>query len=608
MGQANGKSFPLALLPSTGPDSTLFRSQPSLSPLPTSQPTFTPPRDIATGDTSPRSNNDNITGNLPLPPATVMAKSKNMVRKLSKKAGFRRIDGGSRAEGFGKVSASNTLEDDLKAFESLVLDAEARTPTVHTTSIDPSKTIKAGTAKRMSVSDGSPIPFPSALPAHVRPGTHHRSSTTSIHSGRTSIKSAHRAEREWRARVAGLARGGSRTPRSSVVDVRGPVPPRRTPGPQRSPSPEDDTIVTPPPPELESGVFRTRNRSFETLGHPPHLREADESPLRDRKASVPHSISSFYFETDTRGNTRPPSLAASQLLPSIPPSPVTHRASLPPFDNFLSSLTSVCGTPKQNIPSLLPSETAQKAIGLEEDRGNLEAEPTMPTRGDLPGDLRSAWITSSPVPIILRRNGIPLDCLPFNADQPESQRHLTPQRPISLTPSTPYSPVTAFILTAPIDQIPWTMEDPTTPQRVDAHPYAIVQADWRSPPPPTPPSKSSLKPMYTIPIQPHDHDTSFDPFTAPPPVPRRPIGLRNRSNSSIPAALKPRRTVPRVEVLGTGHSDGYRPGVDLTPGRETGNRPPKSGLPNEVSTTFYPWMYDDCRAGSTEVVAGDEDE
>jgi hypothetical protein len=596
MGQAHAKCVPLEISHCTGPDPTILRDRPS-GPR-SADKTFIPFKQAHSHCTVP--SDVSPTG---APPAPAMSKSRSMVRKLSRKAGFLRacLEEGKKVDAvdpsLGSGKGPGSLDEDFDTFESLIASGEASKPAGLTTPIHPSKISKASTFKRFSISKGSPFPA-TAIPAHLRPGSQRHSSITSASSRRKSIKSAHRAEREWRARVAGLAGAKAGPSRSSVVELRGPVPPRRTPGPvMRSPSPEDDTLVTPPQTEKDNGtpaksIFS--NRSFETLGHYAHLMaETDDSPLRDRKSSVAKSISSYFFDADSRSATRPSSMNANQLLSPIPPSPVQHKGSLPPFDSFRASPMTVRGS---SMPSsvLLPTmREGDVQWMVPETEPKLKPDLTS-QRND---QSRQASHNSSPSHPDRRRNALTLDFIPlrsapYRAPMRTAQADQTPERlsPKSpKKPNTPYSPMTNYYLTAPIDQILSTSEDSCTPERDRAHPYASAQHDLPFPSPPTPSSKSPLKPIYTVPVQSQPDDlTSFDPFTVPTPTVSRQMYRCTSSNISIPAALGIRKSQPKMEILGTG-STLPRRRVNLTPGMETGNRPPKSGLSSTASPAHVEW-------------------
>lgn len=230
---------------------------------------------------------------------------------------------------------------------------------------------------------------------------------------KNSIKSSpsRRAEREWRAKVAGMAVNN----RSPKIGGRGPVPPKRhyplavtvpAPGPTYSPlgqsalaqGAQGGMVTTPTTPSPHrsfgsgpvSGEVGDKgtpaksfvsNRSFETLGHYANL-----SPTRagipaaragvslsvaspgTRHCDVPRSVvSSFYFDnTTSRVSTHlspvvqpslllPVTAAPNQVGSSIGSPRITDRpvsqakAALPPFSSFQLSPASV-GPPLSPIP------------------------------------------------------------------------------------------------------------------------------------------------------------------------------------------------------------------------------------------------------------------
>ncbi|ORY35364.1 hypothetical protein BCR39DRAFT_555521 [Naematelia encephala] len=594
MGQAHPRSIELEASISTGPDPTLFHPAAVSTPMQTIGTDQTFSRIVYTPG-----------GSLP-PSITTASRGKSLVRKISQKA---------------KCRGNTKTKHDIEAFEQLVLEKEAKagilpsekeakvgllpiekdtrvgllaceSPTV--------RTAKAGTfaatrAKRASISDGSSsVPFPAGMststPLPYRP-TSKIIATANIHrrdSGRISIKSARRAEREWRAKVAALGHTANSTRGSSVVEVRGPVPPRRKAPVHRpvspasvpqpvspaslpqlaSPtsiaqpaSPASDYILTPHvSPAIATDLADTTtarsfvsNMSFETLGH-----LADTTPTRledgprSRKVSVPQSVTSFYFDPHSRGGTRPSSFATTLSLAPIPQesgditetSPRDRKISLPPFDSFLVSPANVGNSPA-NSPVLVSralEDTDENASG---SRYRPNIKPIIPTPFELAGDQ-----VSSP---------------------------------------TPYSPVTAYLLTAPIDQLSLDSSSTSvTPRHPEHARHPFADASLALPPhhaslafprhssqPPTPPPKSQVS---TI-CQRHDvtrsacaryhPDTSYDPFT---PTPLR-TSSRSRAKAmhtdSLPAALRAGKIPAKAQV---------RVKVDLTPGMETGNRPPKSGM------------------------------
>ena len=648
MGQNHAKSLPLQSSTSTGPDPTIFQSQPlprprlhppplrTSYPLTRNQPlraitklkrqisrdtllhrarTSLPPQSlISIGQddlTSPGMRYDDTTetlthidynqaGELHQPSIGTMAKSRGMVRKLSQKAGFKANVPPRKPEDLVNEGTTNKLSDDLERFETLVIHAESKITTAIPTPDHriefSNRMTKAGTFKQRSVSEGSTSRrFPSSFaPSLSQPNTlHRRSSSSSVH----SIISMQRAEREWRARVAGLAgaehHAGS--PRSPSIQMRGrgPVPPRRTPGPPlRSRTPEDDRLETPPQAyEPDDGIPIVRSPSFETLGHYAHFfsekeeeveSEMDESGLHHRKASLRQS----HLDRTLGEGTRPSSVNTLHLL-AIPPSPTTRRATLPPFESFRSAPTSVpaseiCPTPTQ---PRTPNTVEKQIIWSTERRisGPSLSGNTIAAR-DKTG--------SGFVHLNQPEQAIRTACT-GNTDLMTT--HLTPsklQLSIPTSPITPLSPTSTYFLNAPIDQISWKMDEPDKPHQGQAtgHPYALTKAIDQSPAPPLFPSKSPMKPTIgpLVPISSHQ-DSSFDPFTSQPCASRRPFGPRGRSAIDIPAALKVRATAPRVEILGSrGIGGNHTRRLNLTPGMASGTRPPKNGLPIAVSYGFLP--------------------
>lgn len=266
-----------------------------------------------------------------------------------------------------------------------------------------------------------------------------RSASGSIHSHhKTSIKSSpsKRAEREWRAKVAGLAINN----RSPKAGSRGPVPPKRTtlavtvpaPGPTNmtrqgsgglvktpiTPSPLRSQQTGSVPVEDDKGTPAksfVSNRSFETLGHHPNPSPSRLVPAvrqlsstaspGSRQCDVPRSVvSSFYFdnrvsrvsthisplvqsqsqlpaltvmtETQTESvshtHSRSPS-AVGNVTGSESPGPRNNKSSLPPFSSFLLSPASV-GPPLSPVPGGQKSNTNTQAMG----QGQPSLLPSVP--------------------------------------------------------------------------------------------------------------------------------------------------------------------------------------------------------------------------------------
>ncbi|WWC63101.1 uncharacterized protein I303_105700 [Kwoniella dejecticola CBS 10117] len=580
------------------------------------------------------------------------------------------------------------LKSSMKEFEALVQRAEAdagiRSPSPTTvndiksevSSTFPRRSLKSH-HKRESFSgesfsrfregSNSPLPKLLATPAYLRSTPYRRNScSSSIHSSRVSIKSAKRAEREWRAKVAALSSG--LTPQSTLKTSPdkpttkrkgGPVPPRRTnhstsPGvylasmTSRSTSPEEGTVIITPPHSSNTAVsFGTplSNKSFETLGHYPNSSIIDSptpasnhGDARERKPSVPHSAYSSTCSTikDEEETGRPISFASGQwLAPStLQPSPLKvqikqeidnenelytptslsangtstpsspHQDNLPPFDSFKSS-------PRMVTSAALPIlETPRKPVNI-----NREAEEVERKHQSLPSPPRpnsSTTPTRRPslhVPMLNIPNTPP--CLPPLTFSPSSAGLVTPTNKIMSTPiksnsatiepSTPYSPTTAYILSAPspsIDQLAYSNfvnspekpnndRDPITP--IKKHPFTFGAK-------PSPEVLNRATPEEEDDNVPTRHTeagteagwvgmviprrSSIDPF-----IPRQ-LPSTRISNT----ALRPKghiQNIPSMKFNAIGNNAREEAGlkrlmkakVDLTPGMDNGCRPPKSGLP-----------------------------
>ncbi|WVQ82066.1 hypothetical protein IAT38_004194 [Cryptococcus sp. DSM 104549] len=585
------------------------------------------------------------------------------------------------------------VKESLRSFEALVVRAEAEAGIVHVE--EDARTLRgmtrskrsstmasaggshftagSGMAPMHSVTPSGSVTA-SATPPGLRPTPHRRSSTSSIHSSRTSIKSARRAEREWRAKVAALSSGFSPSKDSSsgsggaggsgTVGSRGPVPPRRnlarlgqgsvkrTGTPTRSPlaashitasaaataasSPTIPTILAPSPsPSLEPtaaptpgllpfpALERTRTngaksivgrKSFETLGHYIHLAAGEG---HERQVSVPYSVSASSLRTDrteVTGRVRQESVAASTLL----------------------ALESA----GEGVVVEEPEEE-----GEEKGEENGEEEPVKET--DEVKEERAPTPTPAekkPVPTQLALSSLPTRTAASPlAEAPCS----TPVRTTpSSEPTTPYSPTTAYILSAPSIELAWQSEafmlprtksggvgagvpgldEPKTPVHT-RHPFTLGTQD--SPTPPTPPNKSPAPPPppkpsavpadRAIPRLWADQSTPrliptrqvpTPPAQAPSPTPTSVL----KKKPSLPVTsssgpLQPRRTQTAPNTYSHAHShsfaysqpagsakknllgskeknapmkrygNGAKGAMDLTPGMESGQRPPKSGLP-----------------------------
>ncbi|WVQ68156.1 uncharacterized protein L199_006362 [Kwoniella botswanensis] len=619
------------------------------------------------------------------PVVPVTTKPKGLIRSLSaKRRGESRRPSGSEIEPelppVGNIKALKTLgQVDLKAsmreFEELVqkaeIDAGIRAPSpptqeqISSTFPKRSQNIKRGSIHHQTY-DNSPIPRLSATPAYLRPTPYRRnSSASSIHSSRVSIKSARRAEREWRAKVAALSSGlspststsipGNTPPKNTIKIKGGPVPPKRTPmstsahamsQTSRSTSPlyteeEGTIIVTPPRPAPQSFGTPLSNKSFETLGHYPNSSTVLDSPTpisatewegRSRKPSVPHSAYSSVYSTlrDEDGMARPISFASGQWLAPVNSSPLKiditstqntedegvllsansvcvngtptpdspHRDNLPPFESFKSS-------PRMVGNSVLPTvETPTKM--------KHHSLPSPPRPTTQPKRRPSLHIPSLEIP-----NSPPtLPPLAFSA--PSTPGLVTPTKPILSTPtrgveepSTPYSPITAYILSAPspsIDQLAFSTSYGAfvpSPIRKTTSTSAEVNEDSPKTPVRKHPFTFGAKPSpepITI-----NRESSADGQNAGMSIIPRRNHVNHNSSSYIPRslpstnhaqvqnnALRPKNHLQNIpmpiksNIIGTGTDSRYakEPGlrrlrgkVDLTPGMENGCRPPKSGLP-----------------------------
>ncbi|WWC71746.1 uncharacterized protein I206_105705 [Kwoniella pini CBS 10737] len=483
------------------------------------------------------------------PVVPVSSKPKGLIRSLSaKRRGESRHINTSQSQfrqpelpPLGSLKALKTLgaqgadlKSSMREFEVLVQKAEIsagiRSPspiTLNDSNYETSSTFPRRSSKsprengsiseenfiKLREGNNSPLPKLSVTPAYLRPAPFRRNScSSSIHSTRVSIKSARRAEREWRAKVAALSSGLSPHTQINTSPIRvnsktkgGPVPPRRnnrstSPGiyltsmTNRSTSPEEGTVIITPPHSMTTAVsFGTplSNKSFETLGHYPNS-SITESPtpistytdnVRERKPSVPHSAYSITCSTikDEDELGRPISLASGQwLAPSaLQPSPVKvkintavddtgdrytpnslyvngtstptspHHDNLPPLESFKSS-------PRMVNSQVLPLvETPKKNGNAQIEREEIERKhlslPSPPRPNATPTRRPSLHIPTLNIP-----NTPP--CLPPLTFSPSSVELTTPRNkplttptklsPIVKEPSTPYSPTTAHILTA----------------------------------------------------------------------------------------------------------------------------------------------------------------
>ncbi|WVW85821.1 hypothetical protein I302_107859 [Kwoniella bestiolae CBS 10118] len=619
------------------------------------------------------------------PVVPVSIRPKGLIRSLSAK---RRGDSRRPSEpepelpSMGSIKALRTpgqvdLKTSMKEFEALVQKAEMnagiRPASPHENEVSSTFPKRSQHSKRPSIHkanfDNSPIPKLSATPAYLRPTPYRRnSSASSIHSSRVSIKSARRAEREWRAKVAALSSGfspstssllNSNTSPKAPMRKGGPVPPKRTPmstsahamsQTSRSTSPlnteeEGTVIVTPPHSAPNSFGIPLSNKSFETLGHYPNSSTVLDSPTpgattmedweaRERKPSVPHSAYSSVYSTmkNEDGLARPISFASGQWLAPVNSSPLKIQVNAEQDESEVGLLTpnSVCvnGTPtptatsvdsphRENLPPFESFKSSPRMVGVpvlpqvetprKESEKKHQSLPSPPRPTTLQNRRPSLHIPSS-----LEIPNSPPTLPPFAFSAPSSPGLVTPTKPILSTPirnlpssdepQTPYSPTTAYILSAPdpsIDQLAYSSfanspikqskgeDEPKTP--VKKHPFT-----FGAKPSPEPismsrdptggssgigPLRSEVNQNIGMGVIPRRK--SVDPF-----IPRQ--------LPSAGTALKPKHHIQNLPLVSMkaniiGNNDGRyakEPGlkrlrgrVDLTPGMENGCRPPKSGLP-----------------------------
>lgn len=663
MGQAHGK--PLHgpnTRPSCPPDpfETYHAGHTSVPPLPE------PPHSAPAGPSRETSDLSTDFGSIPRRDVKSLgAKPKDIARKISQRAR-------SRPPGWkGNTSSGPTVLDKMKAFEEMVAAAEMRAGWElghghgRVTTLAASKT-ELPTGSRL---DNLAAPLPAPPPTHfssslstpaisTRPIHYRRTSGTSVKSGRISVKSPRRAEREWRAKVAALAHAAS--PHSSVVHLRGPVPPKRTPGTSlphrhtRSESPASDIVITPPhslPNDTNTPAFTVlENRSFETLGH--HL---PISPLvqrfeigegdRERKASVPRSVSSYYLDplNGSRAATRPSSLATSQLLFTIPAGNVS-----PLRESTMPSEAEDDGVENAEIPTRVspprtPSHPRQAtAISPSDLRTPETMSPALAESAVRPAGFsyRANGSSAAPSPTCARENDAQPLCLidrQSNTKSSTSQNQrlsppvatytprknklklegmaprITPSPTVkqhtSATPATPLSPMTTFYLTAPIESINTLYTGSNSPEQTKAHPYsrAPIYQDIEAPPPSLAEHKLTAPPADPKTVSQEDKVprptslVSYDPFTVPPK--QRKVKEKGSGKPKPPKDPRPvlqlKKTQPKAAIVGgcSETRDGRmelerqreklrRMGVDLTPGMVDGQRPPKSGLPMAVGRSL----------------------
>ncbi|CAD6576135.1 MAG: hypothetical protein TREMPRED_001583 [Tremellales sp. Tagirdzhanova-0007] len=515
---------------------------------------------------------------LPLP--RLASQSRGRFKKLSKRA---KTPQRSRTDGPLILNKIQLVDQDTKELELLAASTDITNPSMIGAALRPSETMQASAFKPSSMSKGSST---IVAPSHQDPDVHRQSSMTSFTPGRLSARSSNRAEREWRKRVAALAGAGasSTSSRSSLVEpaLRGPVPPRRNPMPFRSPSPEEYRLVTPPHGDVDKGtVAKTimSNRSFETLGHYAHLRPENEDPtIRERKASVPQSISSFYFDSNSHGGTRPSSLAAGQLLTPISTSQKQQRLSLPPINSFRSSPSSVDETPMNSPVLPLRTENDVREGTLKE--AERESIPASETRYE---DPILHYTAGPPLRNEQCRGSLTLDFIHIrSAPHGPPTSHVISERPSPQTSNSYRSPMTTYIPTAPVDRIPLTQKEPRKSEAVPTYPHAVSLVQTVPPVSLISGPKMPLRQVHcNTPTRPNIHsDNALDPFTSE---------GRSSTRSHVPSRagvvdhLKIRSPAPKLEILGTG---GWKR-ANLTPGLETGDRPPKSGLPFAVSSHLF---------------------
>jgi hypothetical protein len=158
-------------------------------------------------------------------------------------------------------------------------------------------------------------------------------------------------------------------------------------------------------------------------------------------------------------------------------------------------------------------------------------------------------------------------------------------------------------MTAPLDSLKLGTYSFDSPGPLDLHPYSLVpdklpltsplaispgQAIERRVPFPDSPKRAAGLTSLKL--------TSFGPFSPPPKNPEDKHSKLHTEKSRRPSVLQAKKTQPTAAIMGSGYdpkaarSDLERQrqkmkkmGVDLTPGMESGHRPPKSGLPVDVS-------------------------
>ena len=775
MGQANGK-------PVSNPSSA------TPSPLP--HPSFSdrswqdrPSEELTQRFISPSPHADSpmsysVKGNSPLPSTPLSANTlrpRTLARKLSRKVPIRRMTdtsghqrSPSTAQSLGK--AARTLGEDMKSFEEMIMAEESRAGDDVSRDDDrpfasylPTKTNELGNLE----SSMEPAPGPHSAPvisrgpacplAASKNGHHRRTSSNSVYSSKTSIKStgSRRAEKEWRAKVAALALKSGSPRTSTIVEVRGPVPPKRSmlrpqtanpcssfntpplntdPSDLLSSSPNSEKLVTPPHTEVDGSVCgqlgqptyvclndvegkRARSfvssRSFDTLGHHPFssipigldsrsgtideddLEEISEA--RTRKASVPlsvssysRSVSSFYFDPNgSRVSSRPTSIATANLLSTASTASVidddgeSSALRTPTAPAFVAK--AMRGRRETVLPLAIDIPSAGKLANSVSPRRHLSMSASA-----LEHSSSARFDQFDPLPLRERKDTSQSDPLPmrYTAESTQSNRPsivrsytttssfsanvlespMTPRSPYNgcTGSSTPHSPTTNYLLTAPIESIPWSIQPGLeTPEKATkAHPYARTMSllvEPTRPAPPPPPAKSPVrldpglqaaqdergwiaKPLRTdslpesLPQQPPALDiflgtlghvpqplfpaegrsSKARPNTSAMSLKREAMGsvlknrrhIRSKTQLQIPASretthafssvlkktkvVEISRPIIPAKTMAVGRDDASKQqrqkewkvglkGVDLTPGMDSGHRPPNTGFRMAVS-------------------------
>jgi hypothetical protein len=599
MGQVQNKaSVDLEVIPSTGPDPTIFRQHPKYPNVHVSTPITTtmspridhspPSSAVPTG-----SANSRTFGGIGLPRPGMGgfgSKPKGLARKLSRKGPPAPIvtkksmgPDPFEARPFSPMPPTEGMEG-IKSRQAIVEEYGGWTAKAGSFPIRLGSDVQTqAQAQAPPPIPQSTVPFPVTTNAPRGPITPttpvHRRVSSMTRSPKASIRASpsKRAEREWRAKVAGLAHNYRST--NGVIETRGPVPPRRIVHAQgqgqgqgqgvsdrdRSSSPEEDNLVTPVNSVPAMSMLQQQehtpansfasNRSFETLGHYAHLsptRTTGVSPRADpgpRQCSVPQSVvSSFYFDNRaSRVSTHLSPLVTSSAtlspIPSsqVPESPIpTHKASLPPFSSFHLSPASV-GPPPSPTPSPHASPMAHP----------IRQEDNMP-----PLSLSKGSSSQSHS----RRLHLSAQLPPLSPGPRTPVRQIRPAT-ITSVPGTPYSPTTAHILQmdhGDLDlSLSYSGDQLPASRGAQRHPYARTPSMLID----SPPRKSVSKVMPLCPR----HEVVSPPCRHVPTFQTQ----DTRSRRSEMKGTAPLRTGGKK--------------VDLTPGMESGMRPPKSGLSMTVN-------------------------